>query len=360
MATSQRVDVTTIAEQIKGEEVNIFRDNKFLALYQEKGLITFNHRGKRECEWDLRIRINKLHAWDDGNPQNMPRVQRHVKMALPWRAYRAGESYGELERLQVGGEESRIDFIANTAQYLMDDVKEDFAPKFFIDGNDADHTGDIHGMLSWAGYTNAATKFLAPNDSYAGQSTVLGALGGAAISGTWPDGEFDRDYDAHSPLFVNYMSDDWGNSPDDWTGNCVDALRSGIIHNKSLRGSTQGSLDAIFTTPLLYEQFLNALDDKEQLNVQRGTANSQLISLGFGDVVNFDGVDITHEAFIPSGYAIGMKYDQCEIRSLTGQLFMPSEGFEHETLNKEYSVLFAGNHRANVRGFVFWVAGQVS
>ena len=81
MATSQRVDVTTIAEQIKGEEVNIFRDNKFLALYQEKGLITFNHRGKRECEWDLRIRINKLHAWDDGNPQNMPRVQRHVKMA---------------------------------------------------------------------------------------------------------------------------------------------------------------------------------------------------------------------------------------------------------------------------------------
>ena len=67
MAASEfvRVDRTTIGEQIKGEEVNIIRNQKILALMESGGRISFGHSGKR-LEWDVRISRNDLTPYGDG------------------------------------------------------------------------------------------------------------------------------------------------------------------------------------------------------------------------------------------------------------------------------------------------------
>jgi hypothetical protein len=73
----------------------------------------------------------------------------------------------------------------------------------------------------------------------------------------------------------------------------------------------------------LYRQFLEELDDSERLIVKRGDGQG-LYALGFTDVVNFDGVDVTYEYGIPSGLGYGWSaWTTLELCSLQGQLFVP-------------------------------------
>lgn len=347
-----RVNKTTIAEQIKQEEVNIVRLHKLLSLMEEKGQITFNHSGNG-MEWNVRVSRNKLTPYGDGQPLSFPRVNRHELARLPYCGYVLSEGVGKKEKLQAKSPEARINVIADLTQRMIDDIRHGFGYELYVDGNATGNENRIHGFGSFLGYTGS-DQYTSPSDTYAGLSTALGALGGAVLSGSWPSGSFDSDYDAFSPLIVNYTHANWSSSTDNWANNCVEALRSGIIFAQNTRGEAQGMLDVIVMTADMQRQFRDKLDDAERIVVERNAQASKLVSMGFKSVINFDGVDTTFEEPVPPGEAYGIKIDQVELRSLQGQLFVPSEDYDLEALSDRYEIDFFGNLKCNPRGFVLW------
>jgi hypothetical protein len=100
----------------------------------------------------------------------------------------------------------------------------------------------------------------------------------------------------------------------------------------------------------LYRLFLGALDSEERLVVERGDKKGGLYALGFTDVVNFDGCDISYEYGIPTNLGYGFAMEQMELRSLQPQLFVP-EGpdFDISTQSYRFSIDFFGNLRCNPR-----------
>lgn len=351
-----RVDKTTIGEQIREEELNIVRNQKYLALMESSGRITFDHEGKR-MEFDVRKSRGTLVPYGDGSGLDFPRVNRWEDAALPWRGYVASESVGKLEKLKNKGEAARIDFIGKITEAMMDDVRYGFGGQFYLDGNATGNENRIHGFNSCLG-NNDTNQYPASNSTYAGISCKFGDLGGGILAGTWPDGQFDPEYDAWAPLLVNYTSagtsPGWQAATKTWPNTCVEALRAGIIHNENTKGMKQGRLELIQTTAEMYRLFLSVLDAKERVLIERGAQNSKLIAMGFPGITNFDGVDITFESEVPSGEAYGLNTQTMELKSLQGQLFVPSDDFDLDFLADRYAIDFFGNLQMNPRGMVKW------
>ena len=61
MADWARLANTTINEYLRGEEVQVMRNRKILALLQDRGRVTFNHNGLL-LDWKIRYRRAPLRA----------------------------------------------------------------------------------------------------------------------------------------------------------------------------------------------------------------------------------------------------------------------------------------------------------
>jgi hypothetical protein len=348
----RRIEATTIGEQIRQEEVNIVRNQKVLALLESNGRITFNHGGKR-MEFNVKKARNRLVPYQDGVSLDFPRVNRWDDAALNWRGYTLTESVGMIEKEKNKGPAARIDFVAELAESMMDDFKYGFGAELFIDGEASGNESRIHGFESFLGFTSNA-QYTAASDTYAGLSTTLGGLGGAAISGTWPIGQFDPEYDAWTPLIVNYTHANWTATTDTWADNADQVLRAGIIHNANMRGVKQGMLELILTDAEMYRKLLGLTATKEHINITRGESSSKLVSMGFRDTINFDGVDVSYESEVPADRAYGINSKTMELKSMKSQLINPSDDFDLDYLADRYVLAFVGNLQCNPRGFTYW------
>jgi hypothetical protein len=355
-----RIVNTTIAQYIRGEEVNVIRNRKLLAMLKERGRITFNHSGTL-LDWKVRYRRAPITGYADGDTLTFARRDRHKTAQLPWRGYSATDAVTKMERLQNKNTEAIINVFSTTAQMLMDDIEDQFGDEFYIDGNGSGNTKRMHGLESFlgAGSTQANGYVIAPNSTYAGLNCSLGYYGGAwstvSSNVNWPAGTGDAHYDFWSPLLIAYANSAWGATTDNWSNNAIEVMRFAVTHagrNKSKRGQ----LDLILLEPELYRQFLQANESKQQIFVRRGDKPGGLVALGFSDVFNFDGVEVTREYGVPSGAGYGITVDAMELKSLQGQLFAP-EGPDLEISTKSYrfSIDFFGNLQCNPRNFVKFV-----
>lgn len=352
-----RVATTTIADYIREEEVNVLRNRKLPAMLKERGRITFNHSGT-EMDWKVRWKRAPITGYADGDTLSFARKDRHKPATLGWRGYSATDSVTKFEQLQNRGKEAIINIFSTTAKMLMEDMEEHFAEEFYVDGNAAGNSKKLHGLESFLGNGGAAAAgyIATPSDTYAGLSTSLGNYGGSwATNGssqvTWPVGTGDAHYDFWSPLIVNYTSTAWSATTKTWPNTCVEALRFGITHaakNKSKRGQ----VDMYLLDPQLYFQFKQAHESKQQINVNRGQA-AGLVALGFTDVMNFDGVDVTSEYGVPANVAYGIALGAMELCSMQDRLFVP-DGPDMEISTKSYrfSIDMMGNLKCNPRNFV--------
>jgi hypothetical protein len=108
----------------------------------------------------------------------------------------------------------------------------------------------------------------------------------------------------------------------------------------------------------LYRQFLANYETDQRLVIERGDAKEGLYALGFKDVVNFDGVDLTYEYGVPPQLAYGIPFEQMEIMSLQPTMFAP-EGPDFDIASQSYrfSIDFFGNMKVNPRYWTKWMAG---
>lgn len=358
MAEWDRVVNSTMHEFAKGYQDNVMRNRKFLAKIQAAGRVSFNHSGDL-MDFKVKYKRAPIEGYADSDTLTFPRRDRIKTAQLDWRGYATTDAMTKKEKLMNASTEAIIKTYSEIGPMLMDDMTDQFGDELYIDGNASGNERRMHGLESFFGVSGAAANgFIAtPSDTYAGLSTVLGNYGGTwSTSGgndEWPSGRGDGHYDFWSPLVVDYTDTAWTPTTKTWPNTCKEALRYGIQKGQRNK-SKAGMLDLIMLNDELYRQFLDLLDDNERLVVNRNEKTG-LWALGFTDVVNFDGVDITKEYGIESTVGYGIATQQMELCSLQSQLFVP-EGpdFDIASQSWRFSFDFFGNLKFNPRYFVKW------
>src|SRR5947209_8232261 len=150
MADWSRVVNTTIANYIKGEEVNILRNRKLTAMLKSKGRITMNWSGDY-MDWKVRYRRVPMQGYADTDTLTFPRRDRWKTAQLQWRGYASTDSMTKQEKLKNRGAQAIINLYDQIAKSLMEDMEENFSDELYIDGNASGNSKKIHGIESFLG-----------------------------------------------------------------------------------------------------------------------------------------------------------------------------------------------------------------
>lgn len=342
--TNQLHANATINKFIRKVTVAIARRQPFLGMLMAKKRVTYGATGKNQDK-PVRIKRSAMLAFDEGDSLTFTRQEKHRRLVLPMRAYIVQKAIYKGDKLMNGGQEAIVDLKANAVSECMDDIKDQFAGKLFqIDGNATGYEKQIHGLPSLCGATDdGSSNIVGLNaETYGGLSLARGAFGGS-WTGTWPNGYGDPQYDAISPLIVDYSaslaaaSGGWSNSTKTWPNTCVEAIRFANI----MVGRNDEQLDAVFLAKNLYLQLLTAAASSERLVINRNQ-DAAMTALGFKNI-NIDGVDIMTDYGIPSGKGYGVNWDSLELFSYQKQLFASETSFNHEKFSDRVSVDFYGN-----------------
>src|SRR5947209_7511693 len=148
MADWSRIVNTTIANYIKGEEVNILRNRKLTAMLKEKGRLTFNWSGDY-MDWKVRYRRAPMQGYADTETLTFPRRDRWKTAQLGWRGYALTDSMTKQEKLKNRGMQAIINIYDQIAKSLLDDMQEAFSDELYIDGGAAGNSKRIHGLESF-------------------------------------------------------------------------------------------------------------------------------------------------------------------------------------------------------------------
>jgi hypothetical protein len=262
--------------------------------------------------------------------------------------------------LENRGQQALVDVAGKMAERLQESLEQHLSYQPYRDGNASGAENDFHGMESFLSYSgtineeasgpftsrtsgNAADRYGAPNDNYAGLSCTPGFYGGDRIgSGTarWPNVPVDPEADFWSPIVVNYNASLFGGST--WKDNCVFAIREGI-HQCKRNDTKDAQIDLVVIDRAMYIQFLNSYKTQERIVVSK---ENGLKALGFSDVVTLDNVEVTSEYAVPAGKGYGMSIGNMELRCLENQL-MVAEGpfFAEETQSYRYACSTLGNFK---------------
>jgi hypothetical protein len=351
-----RVVNSTIKKYLRDREINILRNRKLTALLKKKGRISFNWSGTA-MQWPVKYKRVRLTPFADGDMVEFSRKDRNKSAVLDWRGYSAGDSMTKGEFLQNRSTEAIIKLYSDISTDLVDDMEDAFGEEFYVNGYASGNSKRLHGIESFmSASTNAGNGAATPTGSYAGLSCVPGQYGGSWDGGNlpgWPNGRGDAQYDFWSPLVVDYGDSLFDPTNHNWETNCVEAISFGIIKSKKSK-SAKGQLDVILTDDEMYRKYIKQQRGKERINVTN--EQSPLIKLGFGDVFNQDGTDITWEYGMPGGVAYGYNCDMMELRSQQAQVFVP-EGPDQDIVSKSwrFSVDFFGNVVFNPKFFVKFI-----
>jgi hypothetical protein len=354
-----RVVATTITEHSKNVSDGVKRKDKLVAKLEARGGITYGHGGgsnsdNKDFDWPVKFSEAPLSGMLDQDGFIFQRRNKWKTAKLDWRGYGGSDQMGEMERLQnSNGNTAIIRTFTNLAKDLIKDLTNQFRSEPYIDGNATGNEKRFHGLESFfgtAGGEAATTKFCTPTDTYAGLNTLPQTYGGSWPDGTWPEGSGTSEYDFWSPKIANWSANNWGTSLTTFVGNCQVVLRAMLAHI-TVNGTTP---DLALLTRVMYADFKNSYGTKEQINVARNQA-AGLVALGFTDVLNFDGCDVSDEFAVPSNTMYVLTLEEMELQLLNDnqQLFM-TKGPEYSIDANAWKVAayMAGNFKFNsVRGF---------
>lgn len=346
-----RLTNTTINQYLRDEQVNIMRHRVLPAMLDSRGQIEYGGRGL-QLDWKVRYKRVAMTGYADMDPINIARQDQWKTAQLDWRAYVSGNAVSKKEKLENRGQEAIINIVSGIVERLVSDMKDQFAEEYYVDGNAAANVKRMHGIESFGGYGSAAdTGYYLPSDSFAGLTTDPGTYGGS-WTGTWPNGYGDPQYDFWSPIIVDYTDTTWTGTAT-WASACVEAIAAGILASQR-SASQKGMLDLIIMTSALFKDLKAKNRANERIVVDRGS-DSELVSLGFKNVINIDGVDCTWEYGGPSGVAYGINIDSVKTHSMQDQMFVGSGPHYNElTQADNFTVDFYGNTTWNPRDMVFW------
>jgi len=289
IGVSQRVAAATIAEWSKEVSEQTVQRYILLSMLQKKGRIKYGCNGG-ESRWVFRYRDHTLRGFPDNVPLSFTKETTIKNANLPWRGYYVADSITHQEKLEQGGDSAMIKIFEGRSELMRRGAIRQLAPEFFVDGNSAAAVANnsfhgIESMMGIAAQTSSDHLATTHDDSYAGQSTAVNALGTGESSNVW------------TPVIVNTDYDP-GDGTRSWANYADEHVRFGLIES-TYSPSKEDNTDLILLTKSAYNDYLNILDDKERLNIKRGESIATA-KMGFDKFVEQDGCVIGWDLAVPT------------------------------------------------------------
>jgi hypothetical protein len=290
VGTSERVMQVTIEEWSKEVSEETEKNLIQLAMMKSEGAISYGHSGG-QFRWPVRKADHDLRGFPDMQPVTFARKNTKTNAVLPWRGYYASDTITLREKLEQGGPEAMVKIFESREELIRDGIMRGLADEMYVDGNTAANAAleKFHGIESFMGIAaQTASDILATthNDSYAGLSTAAQAVGGASQPKVW------------TPVIVNTGYTPSGGTQRTWANYADEYMRRAWLEATYGKGN-KNKVNLALLNKTGWEEFLNLIDDKEELTVGRGT-DLKLVSLGFEDHVKFDGVPIMWDEAVPT------------------------------------------------------------
>jgi len=289
----------------------------FLTFYNLRkwGSLTFNARSHSQV-WNARVKLPQVIPAVDNQPLEFVNWDTDIQFYIGIKGYRGSDFLGEQEYLQAQGAPEQIsDRYARKNRELADAMTQRLSHSFYKDGNAAANAYDFAGIrtpLSYAAGTCGAADLVGLADgTYAGQSCVLGNLGGtwssdlatkpnASLAKDWPFGQGSPEYDGTTPLIINYASTGWGTGATDWGTNAVAA--TSYAQTAMLHRGGQSMVGAPVNVTMASEMFTDMKYSFRQNNRQVMPFRDG--DLGFpGETLMVDGMLFSMDYAIPAGQA---------------------------------------------------------
>ena len=344
-----RTAATTLANHIREVEESMLRNYQMGALLEAGGRVNYNNSGEG-FDWPVQYRLHKVEGNTGETQRNFARRNLWKTANLEFRGYQTTDSMYYREFRSNKGPEGVVKVFDNFVERLETSLTQGLGGEYYVDGSASGNEQSWHGLESMfvlngtvnstsgaQRSANAADIVGYPNDTYAALSTVLGNYGGENESSQyWPDGISDSEYDFWSPLVVNYTTthEDLPSTTQTWAGQGDEAMRYAII-NAQRNTSKNGQITNILLSRDLYMGLLNIIDTKERIQI---SSEQSLRALGFKNVLNFDGIEVSWEAAIASGVGYGINYDNMELKSMDESL-LRSEGPEYDIHSQSFNAV---------------------
>jgi hypothetical protein len=332
------VIVATMPKYMKELADETTRKYLRLALIRQHGNIQTGPGSGTRCIWPLLVRKPASRGLAKGVPIVYEDNQPLENLSLPWRGGYVPDSMSWIDWVVNQGPQQIINLWQTKLNNSSSALQEDFQA-WSLAASD----GILpHGLEEFLGYTPCAStdKIATPNDSYGDSekslSTVLGALSSGAswsdagsgyqnatLANDFPNGTGPRDYNANSPLLVNFATTAWGTGDATWESNCWRVLTQALSWQNRLCGDG-GKATNIALGETLWTGLKNHHETLRRK--QMDGENKAALELGITDTLNFDGTAIHTEYLIPSGVGYIENMAQVEIQALTPELFWMFQG----------------------------------
>lgn len=330
------------------KEISDLTVRNFLTFYnlQKWGSITYNARSHSQV-WNARVKQPTVLPAVDNNPIDFVNWDTDIQFYIGLKGYRGSDFLPEQEYLQAQGAPEQIsDRYTRKSQELAQAMQERLCHSFFKDGNLAANAYEFAGIktpLSYAaGTCGAADKIALPDGTYAGQSCVLGNLGGswsanlatppnASLAKDWPFGQGSSEYDGTTPVIVNYASTAWETAATDWATNAIAATsyaQTAMLHRGGQ--SMTGAPPNVTMASEMFTEFKNSFrENNRQIMPFRDG------DLGYpGETLMVDGMLYSMDYAIPTGEAYMYLPQYVEAFFLHGNMY--------GAMGPEYSIPHGG------------------
>lgn len=295
IGVSERVAQTTIAEWAKKVGEELTRNLVLLSMLQKKGRISYGHSGG-QMRWVVRKAEHPLSGFVDMQPVTFERLNTKENAFLGWRGQKASDIITLREKLENSGPEAMIKAFEVREELIREGVIRAMAEQVYVDGNSAAAVAaeQFHGLESFMGIaagSQTATSIIATvhNDSYANLNTVVGGVGGDATN--------TRTNRLWTPVIINTSQTPTAGLKA-WADYGLEYIREMLIRGTYGMGDGE-RMNLVILNQDAYTSLLNLMDDKERILVNRG-AGEELVSLGFTNIVEVDGVPVTWDYACPT------------------------------------------------------------
>lgn len=351
---------STAPKYMKGAVDLTMRNRLILAMIQKKGRVKLNQNSHLNY-WDVEFAQPPIESRADGGVLNFARHDLLRQLSNNWRGYYGSDLMTRKERLMNKGPEAIVNRYDRIMPALIKSLKDNFSGELFIDGEASGNENRLHGLETFmgSGTTVEADRIAQPDDSYGGYATDLGNQGGswtsalttppnAAVATDWPDGRGDSEYDWLAPKLVNWSSSSWIDASNQtWADTCELVLTQTQIWLTHGGGMDAAPDLALLSSDLFY-QYKSAIQSMRRVVVPHKASDD----LGFGNVLNHEGMGIQEDYDVPVNTGYVMNVDQMELCSLAPELFW-TEGpnYDPRTDSHLFLVGFFGNCRYKPKYF---------
>lgn len=386
-----RTLTTIIRKHFREVEEEMLREHRLTAKLENDGRI-ITGVGGAGFDWPVQYRLHNVVDNNGTDPRNFVAQDLWLLANLEYRGYQVTDAISKKEKAAAKGQEAVIKVASGLVDRLKTSIRETFARELYVDGEAAGNSKRIHGIESMMGISTGAgtihegwsynataadvaagttedatntTYVMAPSDTYAGLSTALGNYGGSQLTGVFPLGVAEPQYDFWAPLVVNTGSDYFDGTTDGFSSNAREALSFGIL-NSQRNSAMSDQMDMVLMDRALYFLARNRLTDAERIIVTNKTG---LRSFGFKHVFEIDGVECSWEYGIPltstvrtagtvlAPAAYGYNTANMTLYSMQNELFkVEGPEYDIDTQHDKVVVDFLGNLKfSSPRRFVKWV-----